>query len=301
MQQVEADFPYFQVVQVLLARSLSNEKHYDFNRRIQRTAISVPDREVLYRYLHDEPVVQEAMNEMLSVPAISEVSVSEPDMPVVPVATVTLPEPEPVEAEPLVLNEVILEPVFAEEPEEVAERSIIPEPEQEVIIEPVTAPETKPLATDPNETHTFAEWLQLKKQGQPQVTKTMHEPLLKEAKPELVKEVIQPSVEEEKADHLDQKKESSNIKDFESILDRFIKESPTISRPKAEFYNPANMAKQSVEEDEDLVTETLAKLYVHQGHYRKAIRAYEKLCLIYPHKMAYFADLIQKLKAENKD
>jgi tetratricopeptide (TPR) repeat protein len=61
------------------------------------------------------------------------------------------------------------------------------------------------------------------------------------------------------------------------------------------------VAKQSVEEDEDLVTETLANIYYKQGHYKKAIRIYEKLCLIYPHKMAYFASLIQKIKTENKD
>ena len=93
----------------------------------------------------------------------------------------------------------------------------------------------------------------------------------------------------------------SNIAEFESILDKFIRENPRISRPKIEFYNPVNMARQSIQEDEELVTETLAQLYYRQKAYKKAIRAYEKLSLIYPHRIAYFADLIQKIKNEIND
>ena len=50
-----------------------------------------------------------------------------------------------------------------------------------------------------------------------------------------------------------------------------------------------------------LFTETLAQIYYNQGAYKKAIRAYEKLCLIYPHKMSLFAALIQKIKEESKN
>ena len=105
----------------------------------------------------------------------------------------------------------------------------------------------------------------------------------------------------EETEKMEPVKSSTNIHEFESILDKFIRENPSISRPKAEFYNPANMAKQSNEDDDDLVTETLANIYYKQGAYKKAIRTYEKLCLIYPHKMSYFADLIQKIKLENKN
>ena len=87
----------------------------------------------------------------------------------------------------------------------------------------------------------------------------------------------------------------SNIPGFESILDKFIRDNPSISRPKADFYSAVDVAKQSVEEDDDLVTETLADIYYKQGAWKKAIKAYEKLCLIYPHKMSYFAALIQEI------
>ncbi len=86
----------------------------------------------------------------------------------------------------------------------------------------------------------------------------------------------------------------------ESIIDKFIRENPNISRPKSEFYNPSNMAKWSAEEDDDLVSETLANVYLGQGLIKKAISTYEKLGLIYPHKMSYFAALINQLKTTHK-
>lgn len=85
-------------------------------------------------------------------------------------------------------------------------------------------------------------------------------------------------------------------KDVDSILDRFLRENPTISRPKADFYSPINMARQSVEEDDEIVSETLAQIYVKQGLYKKAIGIYEKLGLLNPDKLTYFAALINHLK-----
>ena len=52
-------------------------------------------------------------------------------------------------------------------------------------------------------------------------------------------------------------------------------------------------------ENDELVTPTLAKVYLEQEHYEKAISAYEKLILKYPKKNSFFAaqiKLITKLK-----
>lgn len=72
----------------------------------------------------------------------------------------------------------------------------------------------------------------------------------------------------------------------------------TPQRSKQEFYSASKMARLSVQEDDDLVTETLAKVYAQQGNYEKAIKAFQKLQLKYPEKKIYFAGQIQRLKDE---
>ncbi len=92
---------------------------------------------------------------------------------------------------------------------------------------------------------------------------------------------------------------AKNDPEVESILDKFLRENPVITRPKAEFYSPINMARQSAEESEEMVSETLAQIYVRQGLYKKAILTYEKLVLLYPDKKTYFATLIDQIRNSN--
>ena len=54
----------------------------------------------------------------------------------------------------------------------------------------------------------------------------------------------------------------------------------------------------STEDNDDLTTETLAKIYIDQGHYERAIQAYKILCLKYPKKSGFFANQIKSI--ENK-
>lgn len=82
------------------------------------------------------------------------------------------------------------------------------------------------------------------------------------------------------------------------IIDQFIKTEPRIVPSKVEFYSPASQAKKSVTEDEDLVSETLAKIYRMQGNLIKARSSYQKLSLLFPEKMAYFAALILDIDKE---
>lgn len=80
------------------------------------------------------------------------------------------------------------------------------------------------------------------------------------------------------------------------IIDQFISLQPSISKPKAEFYSPVDKARESVRENEDIITETLAGIYLKQGNFAKAIKAYEKLSLKYPEKSAFFAALIKEIR-----
>ena len=80
------------------------------------------------------------------------------------------------------------------------------------------------------------------------------------------------------------------------LIDKFILENPSISRPKAEFYNPISVAQNSIIDQENIVSETLAKIYEKQGYVEKAISIYEKLSLKYPEKSRYFAAQIERLR-----
>ena len=102
-------------------------------------------------------------------------------------------------------------------------------------------------------------------------------------------------IEEEK-----QRKETEEPKpkklSRKELIDKFILENPSISRPKAEFYNPISVAQNSIIDQENIVSETLAKIYEQQGYIDKAISIYEKLGLKYPEKSRYFAAQIEQLK-----
>lgn len=79
------------------------------------------------------------------------------------------------------------------------------------------------------------------------------------------------------------------------LIDKFLANNPRII-PSRDFMSTDSAAMHSVLSDEDeLFSETLAKIYIKQGYFEKAIFAYEKLCLKYPEKSIYFAGQIEKI------
>ncbi len=81
------------------------------------------------------------------------------------------------------------------------------------------------------------------------------------------------------------------------LIDRFISANPRIEprREKTVVVNE-DLAKPFTEEKGVFITETLAKIYVSQGYYSKAIDIYERLCLKFPEKSSYFATQIEKIR-----
>ncbi len=127
----------------------------------------------------------------------------------------------------------------------------------------------KPLDFSQNEKHSFQEWLQLSR----------IQPINRDSDASKVFESV-PLNEE-------QKKKAA-------LIDKFIESSPKISPIKPG--TPTVHIDINKEDNSYLMTETLAKVYLEQKKYQKAIQAYEILILKYPEKSSFFADRISDIK-----
>ncbi|MCQ2350826.1 MAG: hypothetical protein MJ003_02505 [Paludibacteraceae bacterium] len=80
------------------------------------------------------------------------------------------------------------------------------------------------------------------------------------------------------------------------LIDSFISKNPHIS-PVGEVSDEFNITEISDNENvtDSIFTESLAKVYIKQKQYSKAIRIFEKLNLKYPEKSSYFAEQIENL------
>jgi len=121
-----------------------------------------------------------------------------------------------------------------------------------------------PLDFTKKEVHSFAEWLKLSS----------------------IKPIDRSS--EEKPEDTHSEKLSDQEHKF-SLIDEFIASNPKI-KPAEKNAPSRNLAKEHNVTPDELMTETLARVYLAQKKYKKAIQAYKILILKNPEKSGFFAD-----------
>lgn len=290
-QRLTREFPYFQSAHLLLSMASKKWDASVYQQSLKKTAILVSNRAHLFNLIHrmedetvmvveskpemveNKPEVKEEIKPLSTTDHADEINI----LKAAELATEPTAVKVPVEEKPSP-EETLEKEISREVVEAFVEKEILKTPE---LIKPKTA--TK-------EPDNFGDWLTFlkKNNGQP------YEKIEEQVNIEKTKQAAQ--AEEKQKVH--EKKIESRKKNQKAIIDRIIESNPGLIRHKEEqkFYAPDVKAKESLLENEHLVTETLARIYALQGNFNKAIRAYEILSLKYPQKSAYFASLIQKLK-----
>jgi hypothetical protein len=286
-------YPYFQTAHLLYAAHLSKTNDVLFHEQVKFTAAHIHDRSVLYWLIVNadkkgEPSITVEENHIIA-PEISE------EFPIVEeVSTSDFFETQvPVEAAQESVIEITEEITSSEEKGSVElqpEVSENLEPENKICAEASFETEEKTIVSaEPEHKNQPIDSFLLGLIGKTVQSYKVYQP------------------QQEKTEETNLKTETSPVGTEEDatvrksdIIDKFIKEEPRISTPKKEFFNPVNMAEYSNVDSNDIVSETLAKIYAAQGLNQKAIGIYEKLILVNPEKSTYFAAQIENLTLNSK-
>src|SRR5690554_6196423 len=284
LEDILAEYPYFQAARAMHLKGLKNLNSFKYNNALKVTAAYTADRDILFDLITSKDFLQNTIADSISgksaplndTETISEEIVSEfrEEKSLIPISG---DEPWPRTAKDA---DHILDPgLFASKDPKIDKSLSEDKKKAEEILEL-----GKPLPFSKKEKYSFAEWLQL----------TSTQPIKRETAPE-----ISPISDRTIATKPSHRKSEQKTKKFQ-LIDQFIKTNPKIvptqNIPKIDIKDSSTFDKN------ELMTATLAKVYLEQKKYKKVIQAYRILSLKYPEKSSFFADRIkavEKLQQEN--
>nr|WP_267740652.1 tetratricopeptide repeat protein [Myroides injenensis] len=263
LKELLLEYPYFQSVRSLYLKSLYLQKSSLYNSELKITAAHTLDRDILFEFITSQefisykPIQLDSEEEIETQP-ISSLEIKQDDI---------LPSNQQKE-DITIVNQTVeqdnTDKITTEENHSQEEENSIKEIEEKLNI-------GKPLTFSEDEKFSYQEWLKL----------AQHSPIERENGTT--------STEKEKKSEEEKQKKLT-------LIDKFIETNPKIVPTKKPLSAPVNI-ENSVQENNSLMTETLAKIYLEQRKYQKAIQAYEILILKYPEKSSFFADQILDIKA----
>ena len=279
LNEIISVYPFFNPARILLTKKMQQVQHLLLKKEIRKTSISVPNRKYIYEFLYKKNIhktIIASTEKDIGAP----VEVQEKDTP----SSFTAPVEIKSEVQPKSSFEkpIDFKIIAKENPKEMdlLEKQIIGQTIEHVLAQEIantkdiidSKEQNKPI--DVTDSQKFSDWLTILDQDR----------LKNWRKKELE----------------DQSK--YNTSKESDIIDSFLQKDVKVISEKSENieYTPSNLARLSIVDDEDFITETLAKIYVDQGNLPKALTAYKKLLLKYPEKKTYFAAQIEKIEKDLK-
>jgi hypothetical protein len=302
LQKLVIDFPYFQTAHLLFSMSAKKWDASIYQQSLKKTAIVATNRAHLFHLINqaeNEKVIEKEVEPVIVKQAIIEEKIISELV----VEEINKQEEIKHELDILKATDVVTETKkeeveVANKKELIAEDVLEKEIEKQVVaayieIEINKTQELYNPTKGKEEPENFSDWLLFLKKNNGQSYQNIEDQVNEKKERKLTPKVKDvPSSGEVTNKTLSQKERNK------ALIDKIIETNPGLIRNKEEpkFFTPDTKAKESLIENEHLVTETLAKIYALQGSVNKAVRAYEILSLKFPQKSAYFASLIQKLK-----
>jgi len=263
------EFPYFQAGRAVYLKGLKDQESFKYNQELKTTAAYTTDRSILFDFITSDEFQQNEISEHIkkSIAHLKDIEVNGvEDISVNKSVIIDDALKQHIkDTEPIIHPDLFEEKQELISPEEIIKVDVINiEKTPEEVLEV-----GKPLDFNQNEVHSFSEWLKI----------TSFKPIIRE---------------DLEAENNSDFKEDKKTKKFE-LIDKFIATSPKI-QPVKKDAPVQNLAQPRMLQTEALMTETLARIYVEQKNYDKAIQSYKILSLKYPEKSGFFADQIQAIK-----